>query len=45
MTPATRTEAIASLREPSFEDRLDHEADRLLHDAILDRGQGHIELH
>ena len=37
MASASRTEAVAPFRESSFEDRLDHEPDRLLDDAILDR--------
>src|SRR6266511_5688312 len=36
--PAFRTEAVAAVAEPALEDRLDHEPDRLLDDAILDRG-------
>jgi hypothetical protein len=38
MTPAFRTEAVAAVAEPALEDRLDHESDCLLDDAILDRG-------
>ena len=36
MAPASRTKAEALVREPSLEDRFDHETDSLLHDAILD---------
>jgi len=37
MAPASRSEAVASFAEPVLEDRFDHEPDRLLNDAILDR--------
>ena len=45
MAPASRTEAVAPLREPVLEDRFDDEANGLLDDAVLDRGHSHIELH
>jgi hypothetical protein len=38
MAPTARTEAVASLAEPDFEDRLDHQPDRLLDDTVFDRG-------
>src|SRR5579871_1632934 len=38
MAPASRTEAVAAVTEPLLEDRFDHQPDRLLDDAILDRG-------
>jgi hypothetical protein len=38
VAPAFRTEAIAAVAEPALKDRFDHEPDRLLDDAILDRG-------
>src|SRR5277367_51156 len=37
MASASRTEAVAPLAEPHLENRFDHEPDRLLDDAILDR--------
>jgi hypothetical protein len=37
VTPAFRTEAVAAVTEGAFEDRFDHETDRLLDDAVLDR--------
>ena len=37
VTPAPRTEAVAPIRKPMLEDRLDHKFYSLLDNAILDR--------
>src|SRR5271157_1725314 len=37
MASAPRSEAVAPIAEPRFENRFDHEPDSLLDDAILDR--------
>src|SRR5271165_2246321 len=37
MASASRSEAVAPIAEPRFENRFDHEPDSLLDDAILDR--------
>jgi len=45
MAPASGAEAVTGFRELVFEDRFYHEPDRLLDDAVLDRGHGRIKLH